>query len=224
MQCFSFAEQAVPFLRGMLDEEGDPVVLTPEGCGLPIILGEAFTQQISKAAQVAATERVRFTNFRLGYNPSKRYPMSEYERRIGVALEMEMNTLVLKPAPRYRKRRQEQALVRIETAGGDGGRVQLTSCVHDEEMKGARVVENYNQFPSMGIQPICTDETLQKVNGGVEVLDLFILMNPGSRFRIQRSGALGGAKRFINVSWTGDELRPMAPRYEDRVVGNFAAA
>lgn len=230
MQCFTFTEQAVPFLRGVLDEDRDPVIPTPEGCDMSIVLGKDFTQQLTRAAK----DFPGMSGFRLGYNASRMRRLSERDRRVGVAVEMQLNTLILNPPDRRRPRRahKEQALVRIETAGGVGGKVRLTSSVHDEELKSGRVVDNYHPFPSMGIQPLCNDEMLKRVNAGVEVLDLFVLMNPGARFRIQRSGDLKDsavhgtdAKRYITVTWTGDELRPMKSFYEDRpAAGTFAAA
>lgn len=230
MQCFSFTEQAVPFLRGVLDEDRDPVIPAPEGCDMSIVLGKEFTRQLTWGA----TTYPEMRDFKLGYIPHNRISgLSERERRVGVGVEMQLNTLVLKPAERHRSRRnKEQALVRVETAGGAGGKVKLTSNVFDEDLRGGRVIDTYRSFPSMGIQPLCTPEMLKRVNAGVEVLDLFILMNPGARFRIQRSGDLKDsaacgtdAKRFISVTWTGEELRPMNPFYEDRgAAGTFAAA
>jgi len=228
MQCFSFAEQAVPFLRGVLDEERDPVIHTPEGCDTSIVLGKEFTERLSHAARTFPN----MTGFRLGYNGGRSSawrsrPLTELDRRVGVSVELSMNTIILKPATRTpgRGRRHEQALVRVVTFGGAGGKVRLTSSVHEEEMRGSRVTETYHPFPSMGVKPLCTDAMLQQVNEGVEHLDLFVLMNAGSRFRLERTGALEGAKKYINVSWTGEVLRPLHPAYENRGgVGAFVAA
>lgn len=219
MQCFSFTEQAVPFLHGVLDEDRDPVIVQPEGCGVSIVLGKEFHQRLSRAATLFPTMK----GFRLGYNATRAAHIPERERRVGVEVDIQADTLVLKPG--RRRRRFDSALVRIETAGGVNGKVWLSSSVHSEQMKGGRVVENYHPFPSMGIQPLCDAGTLERVNKGVEVLDLFVLLEPGARFRIHRTGSLEGAKRTISVYWTGEELYPNNPFYEDRAVGGvFAAA
>lgn len=222
MQCFSFTEQAVPYLRGVFDEHGNPVIPTPEGCSMPIQLGSVFTEMLTASARAIPGVR----GFKVGYIPRRVVPhLSPRQRRVGVGITMppQMDAMVL-TTPGHRVR-QEQALVRVETAAGVGGKVRLTSCAFDGAMKAGRVVDTYHAFPPTGVTALCTPDMLERIRGGVDYLDVFVLMNPGARFRIERSGALEGAKKYITVCWTGDDLRPSAPSYADLGgAGDFATA
>ena len=128
--------------------------------------------------------------------------------------------LFKKPA----RRPERLALVHIETAAGDGGKVYLTANAYDEVFKNNKppVERRYKTFPGLGTQPFCTDETLTEVNKGVEFLDVVALMYPGASFRIYRNGRLEGASPQMFVHWNGMELRATLPRrYDERAAAGF---
>ncbi len=222
MQCFSFTEQGVPFLRGTICQDREPVIPTPEGCNVPIVLNRELTDCLS----LIAKKESRLSGFRLGYNNSCQKQLSEWERRVGIDADLVNNTLVVKPPQLFNRRnrrglpRKTDALVRLETASGVNGRVHLTSGQAEEDLNSyGEVVQRFHSFPPLGVTPLCTPEMLNSGREGVPFLDLFVLMNPGSRFRIARDGELEGCRRTMFVRWTGFELSPLDPAYEERAAG-----
>jgi hypothetical protein len=138
------------------------------------------------------------------------------------AVEFQQGVMVLKKS---RGRLPPQALVRLETAGGDGGRVYITANAYDEELVKGRVVRKYRQFPPLGINSFTDQARLDKLFWeGAEILDLFLVMNPGASFRVFRDGRLEGASPQMCVHWNGYDLWATLPRRYDERAGLFAGA
>jgi hypothetical protein len=119
-----------------------------------------------------------------------------------------------------------QALVHVCVAAGEKGQVFVSANAYDEVLERGRVGRAYKAFPGLGVQPLCTDTALEHARHGGEFLDLLVIMNQGSSFRVLRTGQLEGASPQLFVHWSGRELRCTVPgRYaEGRAAGFFEAA
>jgi hypothetical protein len=116
------------------------------------------------------------------------------------------NLMILKP-PMPDEDDDDKALVHIATAGGVGGKAYLTANVlREAEDHRGRVSKRPSEFPSLGVQPFCTEEELARVRDGVEILDIVLLMKPGANFCVRRTGGLEGAPPVLSVRWNGKRL------------------
>jgi hypothetical protein len=183
MQCFRIEEGVE---RGLLFEQGDEgaYIPAPAGSSLKFLLDDELKEAIREFAPL---------------------PLQLVEARA----EFGDGFLMLKPAP---KRRDKQALVRVETAAGIGGRVRLMSCSYTSVLGTGRdevtprvYIQNH-PFPDAGVLAFCTKKEMERVNNGVDVLDVLMLLHQGARFRIQRGGELYGISPWIDVRWDGYRL------------------
>lgn len=187
MYLFSLTEQVRPGIA--INREDTPSIDTPEGCSVVVMLDRELTEFVERLP-----------------------PGVPWLKRAGIVFEK--GVMVLK---RERGHPQQQALVHIQTAGGVSGRVFMTSNVFSEKLEHGRVVQQYNEFPPVGVEPLCqagySDKLLFE---GIEMLDMLVVMNPGSSFRLQRDGQLEGASPHMFVRWNGrGELRCTRPRKYD---------
>ncbi len=194
MRCFQILEevkQGIPVLIGK-GEEGHicPYLPTPAGCNMRLLLDPQITDFIKTIPE---------------------HPV----RLNDVNVEFGDGYIVFKGRKRYGRLRDRQCLVHVVTAGGDGGKVCLTSNSYVAQLKNRKVPEVqrvYNAFPDDGILAFCTDEELERVNNGVDYLDVVLVMHKGASFRIQRNGALEGASPQMFVHWNGEDLSLSLPR------------
>jgi hypothetical protein len=111
------------------------------------------------------------------------------------------------------RRKNLQALVRLDTAAGIGGTVRLTSCLREEVMVQGRVVLKDQVFPPLGVAPLCDEATVRALREGVpDGLNVYVMMNPGSAVRIHLSGRLEDHPATLQVKWTGEDLLVMHPQ------------
>jgi hypothetical protein len=133
-------------------------------------------------------------------------------------VELNRDGLLLKPMQRRRAMQDKQALVHVVTFAGIGGKVTLTGNTYDEVFKNGVVIPQHRPFPPVGVNHLCSEEQLEQICAlGMEALDCFLIMNPGSSFRIHRTGNLEGASPQIFVHWKGGQLYTQLPRrYSER--------
>lgn len=128
----------------------------------------------------------------------------------------------------YRPTNSRQALVRLWT-NSPGGLVKLTSAGTKAVTlsHGKMVPSEWYPFPSFKMQALCNENVLKQVNEGVEQLDLFVLMDEGSRFRIERTGTLVDARGPIPprmwVHWNGRFLNLTSNKHDHPQVREDAA-
>lgn len=103
------------------------------------------------------------------------------------------------------------ALVRIEAAAGEGGSVMLTSCAFQEFLRGRTVEKAYMQFPSIGVSPLGEVSESPPWRVGADKIELAVVMQAKSSFRIQRTGRLQGEGRETFVRWDGRRLTAVTP-------------
>lgn len=193
MKCFQVTEHVRPGL--FISRHGEPHIPTPTGCALKIQLDKEIVEFVRTLPKDRGQPRLQYA-----------------------AVDFAREGLVLR---RSTRRTERQALVRIETAGGVNGRVFLRANGYSESMERGWVRKDHDPFPPPGIQPLCTDEEVTRVNAGIEMLDLMCIMNPGSSFRIDRTGQLEGASPFLCVRWNGNTMKA---RYDERGNGAFLEA
>lgn len=192
MHCFQVADtiaagllvtrrryEEVPPYRVPTSVNVDPHIVTPPGCALQVLLDP----------ELAEDEDVRAAP------PGNLYLTA-------ADLKYKQGSLVL---TRARLKGERQALVRIETAGGVFGKAFVTSNTYDENMERGHVRRVYHPFPSVGVQALCTPEELARIRNGLEFVDVLVLMQPGSSFRIKRTGKLEGAAPWMSVKWDINE-------------------
>lgn len=118
------------------------------------------------------------------------------------------------------KKNDRMALVRLHVNGGRGGLVTLTSGAYEDLLfeKEQRVEKGFRQFPPVGVNVVEEAETpdgLAPWIVGAERLELLIVMQHGSCFRVHRTGNLKGLLRDLFVEWhayEGPKLRPSKKR------------
>ncbi len=192
MYLFSLTEQVRPGI--IVNRDDGASVTTPPFCSMILMLGQELADFVEKLP-----------------------PGVPWLKR--AAATFNANVLVLKPE--RGRTQQAQALVHIQTAGGAGGRVFMSSNVYTEKLERGAVVQQYEQFPPVGIEPLCKSEYAdQLLFEGVEMLDLLVIMNPGSSFRLRRTGNLRDqhgtqASPLMFVRWNGHDLRCTRPRKFD---------
>jgi hypothetical protein len=195
MQCFSLTERVRPGI--IVNREEYPHIVAPEGCAVMVMLGQELTEFYEQLPPGI----LRLKRAEVGF---------------------EQGVMVLKPA---RGAPSQQALVRVETMGGVEGKVTLTAEAYEEDLRQGRVKKLRHRFPPAGVLALCTDEQTKQHNTGCEVIDLFIVMNPGASFRIERTGQLTdqngeSASPEMFIRWTGRALHAEVPRrfrpYDDR--------
>jgi len=191
MFLFSVTETVRPGIP--IDRDETPSINVPAGCSAIVMLGRAIADTVERLP-----------------------PGVPWLKRAHVSLKE--GVLVLNPE---KHSTSAQALVHVGTAAGVRGKVFLRSSVRDEELVKGWVRPKHQVFPPVGVQPLCEQGVLEAVNTGVDMLDMLLIMNPGARFRIERTGRLEGASPLIFVRWSGRENGLVAeyPRgfgYEDR--------
>lgn len=95
-------------------------------------------------------------------------------------------------------RADPRALVLVETAPGIGGKIEFKSTSFDEvfNRRSGRVERQYrSDFPPPGVEVIMEGTTRERGRC------LLLQMIPGSSFRIERTGDLGGAPGVLTVVW-----------------------
>lgn len=215
MHCYSLTEQVMTGIVITRASDGYPHISTPEGCPFVLLLDKQLTdvvERIPPAIEVTLADGRTVTQSTAG-------PLWLDHADVG----FEHGVFVLKTA---RVPGPGQALVRIETAGGDGGRVFLTGNAYDERFIKGRVKWCYRPFPPTGVNPLVESTFLERLRfEGAEMLDLFVIMSPGASFRIWRTGRLEGASPTLVVQWTGRTLhcRPTGG-YDARGPVAFATA
>jgi hypothetical protein len=165
--------------------DGEPRVPLPHGCSMDIRLHPRVIEVIERELDPPEIPlALKHVSFQLAGN----------------------NLMLLKP-PLPDSEDDDKALVRVATAGGVGGKVYLTANVMKETEERGRVSKRPSEFPSLGVQPFCTEEALARVRDGVDFLDVIILMEkPGANFCVRRTGGLEGAPPVLSVRWNGTRL------------------
>jgi hypothetical protein len=105
------------------------------------------------------------------------------------------------------------ALVRLDVHAGEGGRVFLSAANERREWSVRnRVMKGYGSFPPVGITVVGPNELEPPIwVQGSDRIELALTMDPGSSFRIQRTGKRRGMPRTCFVTWSGSELRLSPP-------------
>lgn len=176
MNLYEVVEEVKRGLR-IIRGDGEPRVVKPDGCPFDIRLHPRIIEVIEKAQDPEGTEY----------------------RLVTASIDSAPGLLLLKPQV---SDREQQAFVYIGTAGGHGGSAWLTANVLAENMDRGRVSKRPGAFPSMGVQAFCDDETLARVRNGVEILDVLLLLNPGSNPCVRRDGELEGAPEVLSIRWS----------------------
>jgi hypothetical protein len=206
MRCYQVLEEVkagIPVVLGA-GQEGHvcPYLPTPAGCSMRLLLDPQITSFI-------------------GSIPEQQVRLSD------VHVEFGDGYILFKGRKMYRSMRDRQCLVHVVTAGGEGGKVRLTSNSYATRLKGSKVPEVqrvYDPFPDEGVLAFCTPEELERINAGVDYLDVLLVMHKGASFRIQRNGGLEGASPQLFVHWNGEDLSMNVPRrYVDDRVALLAA-
>ena len=97
--------------------------------------------------------------------------------------------------------RAEQALVRVETAAGEGGRVALLPRPRADFSNGDPK-RKYEEFPPNDVQFLGSAEDAAAAHQGLHPeMDALVLLNPGGQFYIERTGDLAGAPAIFVVTW-----------------------
>jgi hypothetical protein len=177
MRLFQVTEYVKYGLRVARSEE--PRVLLPIGCTVDIRLHPRV---------LAVIERV---------NPPPEVQLVAKH----MSFQLASNALMILRPPLPDEDDDDQALVHVATAGGVGGKAYLTANVLKETDNGDCISKRPSDFPSLGVQPLCTDEELARVRGGVDILDVVLLMRPGANFCVRRTGGLEGAPPVLSVRW-----------------------
>jgi len=93
-----------------------------------------------------------------------------------------------------------QALVLVDTAPGEGGRLYYSARAYTEEVSGAgmraEVKKKYLAFPPPGIEVLAE-------SGGAKLLRML----PGSGFALERDGDLADVPNRFTINWQGSQLR-----------------
>jgi len=101
--------------------------------------------------------------------------------------------------------RNKQALVRVETAAGEGGRVALLPPPRVDFSNGEIRRKYELDFPN-GVQFLGSAEDAAAVHRGLHPeMDTLVLLNNRGHFRIERTGDLDGAPAVFVVTWDGKE-------------------
>ena len=105
------------------------------------------------------------------------------------------------------------ALVRLDIRAGEGGRVFLSAANERTEwLVRNRVMKGYGAFPPVGVVVLGPSELEPPIwVQGSDRIELALTMDPGSSFRIQRTGKRRGMPRTCFVTWSGSELRLSPP-------------
>jgi hypothetical protein len=175
MRLFEVTEYVKDGLRFVRDGK-EPHVARPAGCPLDVRLHPRIIEVVEKQPDQEGSV-YRLDTASIDFMPG---------------------LLLLKPEV---SAREQQALVRVETAGGVGGKAYLTGNVLEERMNQGRVSKRPSTFPPLGVQPFCTDDELARLRNGVDILDVLLLMNPGSNFCVRRTGELEGAPPVLSIRW-----------------------
>jgi hypothetical protein len=183
MRCFQVLEEVKAGIPVVTREE-EAYLPTPAGCSMRMLLEPAITDFIKTLPE----QKVRLDDMRVEFGDGY---------------------ILFKGRKMYRNLRDKQCLVHVVTAGGEGGKIRLTSNSYVAQLKGKRVPEvqrAYNAFPDDGLITFCTPEELVRINDGVDYLDVLLVMHKGASFRIQRNGALEGASPWMSIQWTGEGI------------------
>lgn len=165
--------------------DGEPRIPLPDGCSMDIRLHPRVIKVIEKEVDP----------------PDLPLALKH------VSFQLAGNNLMLLNAPVQDEDDDSKALVRVATAGGVGGKVYLTANVLKETEDMGRVSKRPSEFPPLGVTPLCTEEELTRVRGGVDFLDVIILMEKiGANFCVRRTGGLEGAPPVLSVRWNGSRL------------------
>jgi hypothetical protein len=106
---------------------------------------------------------------------------------------------------------REQALVRVETMAGVGGRVALLPPVRGDVRDGDAALK-YHRFPPRWVQFLGSEEDAAAAHSGLNhAMDALVILDRGGRFRIERTGGLRdqynhSAPSIFNVRWDGKNL------------------
>jgi hypothetical protein len=97
--------------------------------------------------------------------------------------------------------RAEQALVRVQTAAGEGGRVAILPRPRTNYAEGD-VNRKYEEFPPNGVQFLGSAEDAAAAHHGLHhEMDMLLLLDSGGQFYIERTGDLDGAPAVFVVTW-----------------------
>jgi len=95
----------------------------------------------------------------------------------------------------------EQALVRVQTAAGEGGRVAILPRPRIDFSQGD-INRKYEEFPPDGVQFLGSAEDAAAAHRGLHPeMDTLLLLDPGGQFYIERTGDLDGAPAVFVVAW-----------------------
>jgi hypothetical protein len=103
---------------------------------------------------------------------------------------------------------REQALIRVETMAGVGGRVALLPPVRGNP-SDSDVARKYHRFPPRWVQFLGSEEDAAAAHSGLNhAMDVLVILDHGGRFRIERTGGLRDqvghrAPAIFNVRWDG---------------------
>jgi hypothetical protein len=165
----------------------EPHIAKPLGCTRDIRLHPQLLDYI-------AGLRSKTAKLRLADSPYKQITLSP------VANDL----ILLSP---YSGHRDNMALVHLCTAGGVGGKAYLTANVLEEtQNERGEVSKRISAFPSLGVQAFCSDEELERLRAGVDMVDVLLQMRKGSNFCVRRTGELEGAQAVLTIKWTGSLL------------------
>jgi hypothetical protein len=173
----------------------EPIINRPAGCPFDIRFHPRVVEHLMKQSGEGLPFRIgtASVDFHPGLLLLKPEVSSPSDRRGPIRIDTTAGTFYSN---------DQQLLLRLGTAGGVGGKAYLTANVLEEKMDQGRVSKHPSPFPSLGVQPLCTDEELARLQKGVEAIDLLLLMNPGANFCVRRTGGLEGAPPVLAVKWS----------------------
>jgi hypothetical protein len=204
MRCFEVFERVRPGIS-VIRDGGEPRIAVPSGCGIDVRLHPRIIAVINS---LQSKEAALFVG-------------DHHERQVSILLAAN-NLMILQP---YTGQQDHLALVHVCTAGGVGGKAYLTANVleEDEDQTG-RVFKRPSTFPPRGVQHYVTEKELAQVRTGIEMLDILLMMRPGSNFCVRRTGDLEGAQSVLSIRWSGflmqiDGPKPSNTRYTGGAAG-----
>jgi hypothetical protein len=190
MYCYTITEESRDGIRVDLSDEGEAYVFVG-GTHFPVssTIRDSIAVVLAEAKKAAESEGI-----------------SEEERRAllrvanggwGRILEGDLTPDEDRICKPHKDRRSSCALVLVDVATAEGGKIKFTSRGYNEIqwLSHSHVSREYHPWPVTGVQEVAS-------YGAGKLL----VMSPRSGFRIERSGDIDDAAPVLIVGWTGSRM------------------
>ena len=203
MHLFTVTEKVVPGFRLRQGREVDPDTNTPSGPKLAHISQPLYSAVIITLEYEMA---VCLGTMGLWDNPEREPVLLTADVQFENARGLTSIDLGVTGESPYvdedrAEPRTEQALVRVETAAGEGGRVAILPRPRADFSNGD-LKRKYEEFPPDGVQFLGSAADAAAAHQGLHPeMDALVLLNSGGQFYIERTGDLDGAPAIFVVTW-----------------------